>query len=193
MGMDALSCALWLLAAIQPHEPLSMAATKATQQIDPAHSTARFTVHPHLQRAMTGTFDAPTGTLEKLAKGRLRIDFSLKAASVAFADSQRITGLTRSEAFFDAAHHPVVHFRSDPFAASILRDGGTLSGELNLRGTSRPVRFVFAKATCGQPGLACPIHAVGRISRSAFGMTRYKLIVGDAVDIAVDMRLWDAP
>lgn len=170
-----------------------MGALKSTQQIDPARSGARFTVHPLLQKAMTGTFDAPTGTLETLPKGRLRIDFSLKAASVAFPDSKRITGMTRGEAFFDAAHHPVVHFRSKPFSASLLRDGGTLSGVLDLRGVSKPVRFVFDKAACDQPGVACPIHAAGRISRSAFGMTRYKLVVGDNVDIVVDMRFRVSP
>ena len=138
---------------------------------------------------MTGKFGSPTGALEKLADGRFCIDFSLQAASVAFPGSPRITSLTRSEAFFDAAHHPIVHFRSDPFSASLLRDGGTLAGVLDLRGASKPVRFVFDKAACQQPGVACPIHAAGRISRSDFGMTKYKLIVGDDVDIAVGMRL----
>lgn len=192
--MDALLGALWLLqVAIQPHAQVSMEAPKSTQQIDPAHSGARFTVHPHLQKAMTGTFDAPTGTLDRLAKGRLRIDFSLKAASVAFPDSKRITGWTRGEAFFDAAHHPVVRFRSDLFSASLLREGGTLSGVLDLRGVSQPVRFVFGKAACSQPGVACPIRAAGRISRKAFGMTRYMLVVGDNVDIAVDIRFRTSP
>jgi polyisoprenoid-binding protein YceI len=192
--MDALLCALWLLqVAIQPHAQVSMEAPKSTQQIDRVHSGASFTVHPLLQKAMTGTFASPTGTLARLAKGRMRMDFSLQAASVAFADSKRITGLTRGEAFFDAAHHRVVHFRSNQFPASLLRDGGTLSGVLDLRGVSKPVRFVFAKAGCNQPGVACPIHATGSVSRSAFGMTRYKLVVGDAVDIAVDVRLRKSP
>jgi polyisoprenoid-binding protein YceI len=48
---------------------------------------------------------------------------------------------------------------------------------------------VFAKAGCKQPGVTCPIHAAGTISRNAFGMTRYRLVVGDDVDIAVDVRL----
>jgi len=64
-----------------------------------------------------------------------------------------------------------------------------ISGVLDLRGASKPVQFVFARASCKKPGVACPIHASGRISRIAFGMTRYQLVVGDAVDIAVDMRL----
>jgi len=146
-------------------------------------------VHPHWQSAMTGTFESPTGTLEKLAGGRWRIDFSLQAASVTFPGSQRITGLTRSEAFFDAAHHPNVHFRSNPFSATLLHDGGKLAGVLDLRGVSKPVTFVFAKAGCQQPGVACSIRATGTISRKAFGMTRYRLVVGDDVDIAVDVRL----
>ena len=161
----------------------------STQQIDPTRSRASFTVHPHLQNAMTGTFGSPTGTLDKLKDGHWRIEFDLQAASVVFPDNQRITSMTRSEAFFDAAHHPIVHFRSNPFSASLLRNGGNLSGVLDLRGVGNPIRFVFAKAGCRQPGVTCPIHAAGRISRSAFGMTRYTLLVGDDVDIAVEMRL----
>jgi polyisoprenoid-binding protein YceI len=192
--MDALLCALWLLqAALQPHAPMSLEAPRSTQPIEPARSRASFTVHPHWKNAMTGKFESPTGTLDKLADGRCRIEFNLQAGSVAFPESQRITNITRSEAFFDAAHHPIVRFRSNPFPASLLRDGGSLSGVLDLRGVSKPVRFEFGKARCGQPGVACPIHAAGRISRNAFGMTRYKLLVRDDVDIAVDVRLRKAP
>jgi polyisoprenoid-binding protein YceI len=101
--------------------------------------------------------------------------------------------MTRSEAFFDAERHPIVRFKSNPFSASLLRNGGRLSGVLDLRGVSQSVRFVFGKAGCRQPGFACPIHATGRISRNAFGMTRYNLIVRDDVDIAVDVRLRKPP
>jgi polyisoprenoid-binding protein YceI len=193
--MDALLCALWLLqVALQPQEPLaSLEAPKSTQQIDPMRSRASFTVHPRWQSAMTGKFESPTGTLDKLADGRLRVEFSLQAASVTFPDSPRITSMTRSEAFFDAAHHPIVHFRSDPFSASLLRDGGTVSGVLDLRGMSKPVRFVFGTADCQQPGAACPLRAAGTISRYAFGMTRYKWVVRDEVDIAVDVSLQISP
>jgi polyisoprenoid-binding protein YceI len=194
--MDALLCALWMLqVAVPPSAQISPEETGTTQQIeiDSMHSAAGFTVHPLWRSAMVGTFDSPTGALDKLADGRWRIDFSLQAASVAFTDSQRITTMTRSEAFFDAAHQPIVHFRSNPFYATFLRDGGTLSGVLDLRGVSKPVDFVFAKADCQQPGVACPIRATGKISRSAFGMTRYKLVLGDDVDIEVDVRLHASP
>ena len=180
---------LTLQAALQPNAAIAAKAPGATQQIDSTRSRAGFTVHPHWKKAMTGQFQSPTGTLDKLVDGRWRIDFSLQAASVVFPDNQRITRLTRSEAFFDAAHHPLVHFRSNPFSASLLRDGGSLEGVLDLRGVSRPVRFVFGKAGCLQPGVACPIHAAGRLSRNAFGMTRYAMLVRDDVDIAVDVRL----
>lgn len=192
--MEALICALWLLqAALQSHAPVSQEAPRSTQQIDPMRSRASFTMHPRWQNAMTGKFESPTGTLDKLADGHWRIDFSLRVASVVFPDSQRITSLTRSESFFDAAHHPIVHFSSNPFSASLLRDGGTISGVLDLRGVGKPVLFVFAKAACQQPGVTCPIHATGRISRNAFEMTRYNLIVRDDVEIAVDVRLRISP
>jgi polyisoprenoid-binding protein YceI len=192
--MEAVLCALWLLqVAVQPQALAALEVRSSTQQIDSTRSTARFTVHPRWQGSMVGKFDSPTGTLDKLADGRWRIDFSLQAASVAFPDSQRITTMTRSEAFFDAARYPIARFRSNPFSAAILRDGGSISGVLDLRGVSKSVNFVFAKAGCQQPGITCPIRATGSISRNAFGMTRYRLIVGDDVDIAVDVRLHLSP
>lgn len=188
--MDALLCVLWMVqVAMQPLSQVAGDGRLSTQQqIDSSHSSAAFAVHPHLQEAMTGKFESPTGTMEKLTNGRLRVDFSLKAASVVFPDRQRITTLTRSEAFFDAVHHPIVHFRSNPFPMSLLREGGRISGALDLRGVSNQVQFVFAKAGCAQPGFSCALHAAGKISRNAFGMTRYKMLVQDNVDIVIDVR-----
>jgi polyisoprenoid-binding protein YceI len=126
--MDAPLCALWLLvAALQPHAPVSLEASMSTQKIDSMRSRARFTVHPHLQGAMTGTFASPTGSLTRVTNGRWRMDFSLQAASVAFPDSQRITSMTRSEAFFDADRHPIVHFTSDPSSVPTFARGARVS------------------------------------------------------------------
>lgn len=194
--MGALVCALWLLLATQAAD-LSLSPAIAPMPIqarfDAAVSQASFTVHTRWLSAMTGRFNAPEGTLETLPDGRLQVLVSLRAASVAFPGSERTTRWTRSDAFFDVNHYPVIRFRSEPFPRARLLAGGMLDGLLELRGVSKPVHFVLAKSDCAQPGAACPIHADGSISRRAFGMTRMLLLVRDDVEFAFNVRLQAPP
>ena len=206
--MSVLLCALLLLQTAPapdisslPVAGVGMTPARDPQQhansvqgrFDPAASHASFTVHTCWLSAMIGRFDAPEGTLELLPDGRLQVQISLRAASVTFPDSERTTRWTRSDAFFDVAHYPVIRYRSEPFSPTRLSAGGALDGLLELRGVSKQVRFVLAKSECAQPGAACPIHAVGRISRRAFGMTRMLWLVRDDVEFAFDARLQAQP
>lgn len=177
-------------ASMQSRDPQPQA---SAGRFDAAASHASFTVHTRWLSAMVGRFDAPEGTLEPLPDGRLQVQISLRAASVTFADSERTTRWTRSDAFFDVAHYPVIRFRSEPFSRARLSAGGALDGLLEVRGVSKPVRFVLAKSDCAQPGVGCPIHAAGRISRRAFGMARMLWLVRDNVEFAFDARLQAQP
>ena len=165
----------------------------ALGRFDPAASHASFAVHTRWLSTMTGRFDGPEGMLETLPDGRLQVQVGLRAASVTFPDSERTTRWTRSDAFFDVAHYPVIRFRSEPFSRARLGAGGALDGLLEVRGVNKPVRFELAKSDCAQPGAGCPIHAVGRISRRAFGMTRMLWLVRDDVEFAFDVRLRAQP
>jgi polyisoprenoid-binding protein YceI len=177
-------------APIQASDQQHIALDRVAQmRFDPAASNASFTVHTLWLSAMIGRFDGPEGTLETLPDGRLQVQVSLRAASVTFPGSERTTRWTRSAAFFDVANYPLIHFRSEPFAPARLHAGGALDGVLELRGVSKPVHFVLAKSDCTQPGLGCPIHAAGQVSRRAFGMTRMLLLVRDNVEFAFNARL----
>ena len=205
--MSVLLCALLLLqaapaagmwppqttsgASMQPRDPPQHANMKLG--FDPAASHASFTVHTRWLSAMIGRFDAPEGTLDTLPDGQLQVQIRLRAASVTFPDSQRTTRWTRSDAFFDVAHYPFIQFRSEPFSRARLSAGGALDGLLELRGVNKLVHFVLAKSDCAQPGEACPIHAAGRISRRAFGMTQMLWLVRDNVEFAFDARLQVQP
>ena len=205
--MSVLLCALLLLqaapaaemsppptaggASMQSRNPQQHA--NVEQGFDPAVSHASFTVHTRWLSAIIGRFDAPEGTLDTLPDGRLQVQISLRAGSVTFPDSERITRWTRSDAFFDVAHYPFIRFRSEPFSRARLSAGGALDGLLELRGVNKPVHFELAKSDCAQPGVACPIHSAGRISRRAFGMTQMLWLVRDNVEFAFDARLQAQP
>lgn len=209
--MGALLCALLILQAApgvavspppaagalspQAHpEQAYVSQDRAVQNhFDPSASHASFSVHTRWLSTMTGRFDAPAGTLDRLPDGRIQVQVTLRAASVDFPDSERTTRWTRSDAFFDVATYPQIRFRSEPFTPARLRAGGPLDGLLELRGVSKPVHFVLAPSACAHPGVDCPIRAAGSISRRAFGMTRMLLLVRDDVEFAFDARLQPQP
>lgn len=193
VGAGWLACALlpgFAAAAAPPPDPAPAEVT-STRLIDGGNSRVAFSVHPVWADRLEGHFDPPEGSLETLADGRLRVQVSLSAASASFPGSATSTRWMRSEAFFDAARHPAIRFRSQPFPARRLQEGGSLEGELELRGVVKPVTFMLV-ASCTEPGTQCPIHAEGKVGRNVFGMTRMRWLVGNDVGFAFDVRLLEA-
>jgi len=87
--------------------------------------------------------------------------------------------------WFDANNHPTARFVSK----EIIRDGeksGTISGDLTIKGTNKPVSFDVQF----NGGLKNPLsrkhtlgfEAIGQIKRSDFGITKYLSIAGDKFD-----------
>jgi len=221
--MSVLLCALLLLQAAPAAETsppptaggASMQARDPPQHadlelgFDPAASHASFTVHTRWLSAMVGRFDAPEGTLDTLPDGRLlecndafarMLGYESRDGEVRSQNGQFASSLTApaSLAFYRKAllaqgYVESIRFRSEPFSRARLSAGGALDGLLELRGVNKPVRFVLAKSDCAQAGVGCPIHAAGRISRRAFGMTQMLLLVRDNVEFAFDARLQAQP
>ena len=61
-----------------------------------------------------------------------------------------------------------------------------------LRGLGRPVSFLLLPSDCARPGLDCDLQVHGRVSRKAFGMSAYRVLVRDQVDVRFRMRLREA-
>ncbi len=92
--------------------------------------------------------------------------------------------------FFDAGHHPVIHFVSDPIAQAQLDQGGTLTGYLTLRGVTAPIQFTVQPSHCESPVAApCQILLTGRVHRSTFGMNSDRLALSDSVDLNLSITL----
>jgi polyisoprenoid-binding protein YceI len=92
--------------------------------------------------------------------------------------------------FFDAEHHPVIHFTSDPVAQSELTGGGTLTGYLTLRGITAPIQFAMEPEQCEQLTAApCKILLRGNLQRSTFGMNSNRVALSDRVDLNLSITL----
>ncbi len=162
-------------------------------QIAPEHSRAEFSVRLFWIHTVDGRFTGITGSVQPLPDGSLRVDARIAVASLVM-HSARIRRWVLAPEFFDAAHYPGIRFVSRPLSPATLQRGGSLDGELTLRGTTRPVRFELAPAQCARlASSACLITARGQVRRSDFGMTGHHTVLSDTVTLALLIRLEPAP
>lgn len=168
---------------------LPLAASAA--RVDPAESQVAFAVRAQWGPRLQGRFTHVNGALARLADGRYRIQLHLAAASLLIADSPRLTAMARGPRFFAVERHPDIDFDSDAFARDWLRQGGTLSGVLRLRGVQRVEQFIVAPATCTRPGIDCDVVARGEIRRGDYGIGDWRSGLAQTVELSLHIRLQD--
>src|SRR5215207_3096042 len=99
-------------------DTLKTTLTPGTWTIDPTHSEVGFVARHLMVTKVRGSFTDVSGTVE--------------AASVHSGTADRDAHL-RSADFFDVDTYPDLTFRSTSF------DGGTLTGDLTIKGVTKPV------------------------------------------------------
>ncbi|TAM60276.1 MAG: hypothetical protein EPN49_09350 [Rhodanobacter sp.] len=165
------------------------AARSSDYRIDTRRSHAEFAIRLLWVHTITGRFTQITGSVKLDPHGLATIDASIAANSIVMS-SARVRRWVLAPEFFDAAHYPTIHFRSAPVALATLTAGGTLNGQLRLRGGVRPVRFELLPASCTTLTAAtCLIEVRGHISRSAFGMRSHRATLSDRVQLALLIAL----
>ena len=140
--------------------------------IDPLHSDLRITARHLMVAKVRGTFedlDAIIVVAEDPKQSTVEIE--AKAASVTTGTRDRDTHL-RSADFLDAEQHPLITFRSTDLSAAGRK--WKLTGDLTIRGVTRPVQFdlAFEGATTDPYGtIKAGFTAVGEIERRDWGLT----------------------
>jgi polyisoprenoid-binding protein YceI len=173
-----------------------MATTK--WQIDPAHSTASFSVKHMMIAKVHGVFEKLSGELNL---DRDRLDLSSVAAtidakSVNSHEAQRDTHL-KSADFFDVEKFPTLSFKSAKVESSGT-DELKVTGDLTIRGVTKQVTFSLEgpsqelKDPWGNSKIG--ISATTKIKRKEFGLTWNAaleaggFLVGDDVTITLDIQ-----
>lgn len=174
--------------------------TTATEwTIDPAHTTVGFRVRHLMITNVHGVFEKVEGTVrvDPARPSDARIEVTIPVASIYTREPQRDAHL-RSADFFDAANHPTMTFRSTRAQRGA---GGALeiTGDLTLRGTTRPITLTVQESTSEQRDFQgarrIGASATGALRRSDFGMTFNKIVdaggigIGDEVAITIDVSL----
>jgi len=189
---NAIASAIALLAS------LSALAQTSTWNIDPAHSTAQFTVRHLAISNVTGNFTKVTGSvvLNETDITQSQVSASIDVSSVDTRVEARNKDL-KSPNFFDVEKYPTIEFKSK----RIVSGGGKLQviGDLTIHGTTREVTLDVDGPT---PELSDPwgnsrrgISATTTINRRDFNLTYNNLlktgeaVVGDNVKIQIDAEM----
>ena len=137
-------------------------------ELDPARSTVAFR-HKSMWGLVTvnGRFTVISGGGEVLPDGTAHGTLVLDASSLDTRQGTRDKHL-RSAAFFHAQEHPEITFTARN--ATPQADGTVqVTGELTVRGTTRPLSFT-AHADTAAPG-AVSLSAQMTVDRAEFGLT----------------------
>jgi len=166
----------------------------ATWRIDTVHSQVWFTVD-HQQ------FSFPQGRLH-ISEGWLRFDpddwaastleVSVATGSVDLGDADWNQAVTSAQ-FLDAKRWPTAHFTARSVSQTNARQG-VIHGELTLHGHTLPLDITFTLNRIARDPYTLPsrekagFSARASLSRRAFGMRRFAEVVGDRVDLRIEVE-----
>ncbi len=195
-----LKTAKWvvIVSAVALLTSLPALAQISTWNIDPAHSTAQFTVRHLGISNVTGNFTKVTGTVVLNEKDitQSQVNASIDASSIDTRVEMRDKDL-KSPNFFDVEKYPTLEFKSK----KITNSGGKvqLVGDLTIHGTTREVTLDVEgpspELTDPWGGIRRGFSAATSINRKDFGLVYNNLLktgealVGDIVKIQLDIEI----
>lgn len=180
---------------------LSLPAVAATSEwkIDPAHSSAQFSVRHMAISTVRGAFSKVNGTIVLDDKDitKSTVDVTIDVTTVDTREPNRDNDL-RSDRFFDVAHFPIMTFKSKKVEQVSL---GKLkvTGELTIRGTTKEVVLDVdgptppVKDPWGNQRVA--VSATSKVNRQDFGvkwnatLDNGGVVVSDDVNITIDAEM----
>ena len=172
--------------------------------IDPSHSNVTFGVKHMMVATVRGKLGKLQGEIDfdPKAPAAAKILATIDANTIDTNDPKR-DGHLKSPDFFDVGQYPELTFRSTKIEpkASKDKDQFSVSGDLTIRGTTKPVRFDaviegVAADTDGGEHLGASGTLV--IDRGAWGLVWNQplangVLVGDKVTVQLELSAIDEP
>jgi polyisoprenoid-binding protein YceI len=171
---------------------------KTTYTIDPAHSSAQFSVRHMMISNVRGGFGGVKGTVvyDPENPSQSSIEVEIDAATINTLDAQRDAHL-RSADFLDVEKYPVITFKSKKVEPS--GDEWKLSGDLTIHGVSKGVTLNTEEPSDESKdpwgNIRIGVSARTKIKRSDFGLTWNAaletggILVGDDLKIDLEVSL----
>ena len=171
---------------------------KREYKIDPAHSSAHFTVRHMMITNVRGSFSGVEGTVaydpEEPAKSTVEV--VINASTINTLEPPRDAHL-KSADFLDVEKYPTITFKSKKVTPG--EDGLSIAGDLTIHGVSKEVVLKGETPTAeGKDpwgNLRVGASAATKIKRSEFGLTWNAaletggILVGDDLKIDLDVSL----
>lgn len=172
---------------------------KTTYTIDPAHSSAQFSIRHMMISNVRGGFSSVTGTVEYDAANPTdsSVNVVIDANTIKTLDESRDAHL-KSADFLDTEKYPTITFKSTKVAAT--GDGeASVTGDLTIHGTTKPVTLkVEGPSAEGKDpwgNIRVGASATAKIKRSEFGLTWNAVLeaggfmVGDELKLELEVQM----
>ncbi len=170
--------------------PTLAAIPTGTYNVDASHSGVAFEVKHMGIATVRGAFKSFQGTLDATSELPV-LNGSVEVASIDTGDANRDGHLAAPD-FFDAATHPQITFTSS--ALEPISDGEVrLTGEITIKGTSRPIELTGVIA---DPGTTDPwgnqrvgLELQGTIDRREFDLKWNQTLPNGNLLVANEVKL----
>jgi polyisoprenoid-binding protein YceI len=178
---------------------LPVGAATSEWKIDPAHSSAQFSVRHMAISTVRGAFSKVNGTivLDDKDVTKSTVDVTIDVSTVDTREPARDNDL-RSDKFFDVAHYPTMTFKSkrvEQVAPGKLK----VTGDLTIRGTTKEVVLDVEGPTIPIKDpfgfIRAAANATTKINRQDYGvkwnatLDNGGVVVGDDVNITIDAEM----
>jgi len=178
-------------------------AFSAPWEFDPAHTGVQFKVRHLMVSSVRGDFEKLSGkiTYDEADVTKSTAEITIDAASINTGVAKRDEDL-RGPDFLDVAKYPTITFKSKKvekagagalkMTGDITIHGVTKEVVLSIEGPTPPIKDPWGNTRVGG-------SATTRINRKDFGLTYNKVLeaggalVGDEVDITIDMEIFRKP
>src|ERR1700728_2993840 len=162
-----------------------------TWTVDPVHSTAQFTARHFDIVPVIGTIPIEKASVQLNAGSQIPISVSaeLDASKVDTHNDTR-DGDLRSAHYFNVASTPEIRFVSTKIEGTDPKHF-TIAGDLTMHGETHPVELNAQVIASGKSPRGRSIIAYGAsvtIDRTQWGMTYGPLVVGNSVDISLNIE-----
>jgi polyisoprenoid-binding protein YceI len=172
---------------------------KTTYKIDPAHSSAQFTIRHMMITNVRGSFSGVTGTvvLDTEDHSVSSVDATIDATTLSTNDAQR-DGHVKSAEFLDVEKYPTITFKSTKVEATGAEEA-KVTGQLTIHGATQEVVLTVegptAEAKDPWGNFRIGAAASTKIKRTDFGLTWSAaletggVLLGDDLKIDIDVSL----
>jgi polyisoprenoid-binding protein YceI len=168
-----------------------LGAQAETWTVDPVHSTAQFTARHFGIVPVIGTIPIEKATVALNAGSQIPIAVSAELdASKLDTHNDMRDGDLRSAHYFDVASTPEIRFASTNVEGTDPKHF-TIDGNLTMHGETHPVALNAEVIASGKSPRGRSIIAYGAsltIDRTQWGMTYGPLVVGNSVDISLNIE-----